>query len=558
MPSTNGHGPKRAILYARVSSDEQAKKGYSLPIQLRQLRRYAEEMGYEVLAETVDDGYQGDSLWRPGINRVRHVVEKGSVDFVLATERDRVARKRGYVFVLEEEFREHGCALRTLEDKDENSAEQRLMRAIKDDFAEYEHAKIAHRTFSKKLEKARSGEIIAGKTPNYGFRYNEKRNGYLIDQDKMPLVRRVFEMIGGEVQTSYSVVRWLEGADPHGPTGRGWNAPYVRKMVFNDVYRPHSYEEAKSLVSPEVAPLLDPDKRYGIWWYNRRRFEPKRTPPANPGDFKRKYKPMEKPLSEWIGIPVPDSGISPELVDAARARMGENRAPSKNGRRFWELSGRIVRCAECGYVMGTTSSGTPTNDYYYYRCRSRYNVKSDCDNGRGVRADALEREAWKAISSALRRPARLRAGLNKMIESERRNLATRPEKEIAHWSTQIEKAQIKRSRYQDQEAENLMTRDELRVKLAELDQGVRMAEAEIQKLWRREEDIRALESSGEELLERYAELVPKELEELSPMKKRHIYQLLRVEVWVPKEGEIRLKLPFLLDGAEFCREETAS
>jgi hypothetical protein len=80
--------------------------------------------------------------------------------------------------------------------------------------------------------------------------------------------------------------------------------------------------------------------------------------------------------------------------------MGENRAPSKNGRRFWELSGRIVRCAECGYVMGTTSSGTPTNDYYYYRCRSRYNVKSDCDNGRGVGADALEREAWKAISSA--------------------------------------------------------------------------------------------------------------------------------------------------------------
>ena len=82
-------------------------------------------------------------------------------------------------------------------------------------------------------------------------------------------------------------------------------------MVFNDVYRPHSYEEAKSLVSPEVAPLLDPDKRYGIWWYNRRRFEPKRTPPKTPGDFKRKYKPMKKPLSEWIGIPVPDSGISP-------------------------------------------------------------------------------------------------------------------------------------------------------------------------------------------------------------------------------------------------------
>ena len=34
MPSTNGHGPKRAILYARVSTDEQAKSGYSVPDQL--------------------------------------------------------------------------------------------------------------------------------------------------------------------------------------------------------------------------------------------------------------------------------------------------------------------------------------------------------------------------------------------------------------------------------------------------------------------------------------------------------------------------------------------
>ena len=30
MPSTNGHGPKMAVLYARVSTDEQARSGFSL------------------------------------------------------------------------------------------------------------------------------------------------------------------------------------------------------------------------------------------------------------------------------------------------------------------------------------------------------------------------------------------------------------------------------------------------------------------------------------------------------------------------------------------------
>jgi hypothetical protein len=208
------------------------------------------------------------------------------------------------------------------------------MRAIKDDFAEYEHAKIAQRTFSKKLEKARGGEIIAGKTPNYGFRYNEQRNGYLVDEEKMPLVHRAFEMIGRECATSYSVVKWLESADPQGPTGKGWNIPYIRKMVFNDVYRPLSFEAIKARVPAEVAERLDRDKRYGIWWYNRHRLEPKYTPPKIPGDFKRKYRSIEKPPSDWIGIPVPDSGIPPELVDAARARIGKNKAPSKNGTRF--------------------------------------------------------------------------------------------------------------------------------------------------------------------------------------------------------------------------------
>ena len=554
----NSNGSRRIILYARVSSEEQAKKGYSLSGQLRVLREHAEEANHEILAEVVDDGYEGDSLWRPGIDSIRRRVSEGGVDLVLATERDRIARKRGYAFVLEEEFREHGCALRALEDKEEESAEEYLMRAIKDDFAEYEHAKIAQRTFSKKLEKARGGEIIAGRTPNYGFRYNERRNGYLVDEDKMSLVRRTFEMIGREGKTSYSVVRWLEGVDPFGPSGKGWNLPYVRKMIFNDLYRSLSFEEVKDRVPPEVATRLDPHKSYGIWWYNRRRFEPKRTPPKTPGDFKRKYKPIEKPRDEWIGIPVPDPGISAELADAARTRMVRNKAPSKNGRRYWELSGGIVRCAECGYVMGTTSSGTPTNDYFYYRCRSRYNVKSGCTNGRGVRADALEREAWERVSSALRHPDRLRTGLEKMIESRKESLMTMPDGQIARWAAEVQKAKAKRAPYQDQEAEDLMTREELRTKLTKLDETVGLAEAEIDKLKGHEKAIRELQKSGEELLEHYTRLVPEELEDLSTAERRHVHQLLQIEVWVPYEGEIRIRLPFVPDRGGFCSEKLAS
>ena len=349
---------KRVVLYARVSSDEQAKKGYSLKGQLRQLRLHAEESGYEVLDEAVDDGFQGDTLRRPGITLVRHLVKEARVDLVLATERDRLARKRGYVFMLEEELREHGCALLTLEDTDEDTAEQHLMRAIKDEFAEYEHAKIAERTFSKKLEKARGGEVIAGRTPNYGFRYNEARNKYLVDEEKMALVRRAFEMIGAEGQTSYAVVRWLEGAHPHGPTGKGWNLPFVRKMVFNDVYKSHPYEEAMALVPPEAAWRLTLEERYGIWWFNRTRFEPKRTPPEDPGDFKRKYKPVVKPREEWIAVPSP----TPESPQSSSTPPG----------RGWARTGLPLKTAPAsGSSPGASSGARRTGTSWEPRARGR-------------------------------------------------------------------------------------------------------------------------------------------------------------------------------------------
>ena len=54
MPSTNGHGPKRAILYARVSSDYQVR-GYSLDQQIRALQEWASAEGYEVLEEVRDE-----------------------------------------------------------------------------------------------------------------------------------------------------------------------------------------------------------------------------------------------------------------------------------------------------------------------------------------------------------------------------------------------------------------------------------------------------------------------------------------------------------------------
>ncbi len=116
MPSTNGHGPKRAILYARVSTDEQARSGYSLAQQLEALREYASREGLQVLEEVSDPGQSGASLERPGIDRVRDLVAADDVSVVLAQDRDRFAREPAYHNLLRKEFEEYGCKLKALND----------------------------------------------------------------------------------------------------------------------------------------------------------------------------------------------------------------------------------------------------------------------------------------------------------------------------------------------------------------------------------------------------------------------------------------------------------
>jgi site-specific DNA recombinase len=130
MPNTNGHGPKRAILYARVSTDEQARSGYSLAQQIEALRAYAAREGYEVLEEFADPGQSGASLERPGMDRVRDLVAAGDVSVVLAQDRDRFAREPAYLYLLRQEFTAHSCALRALNDREDDSPEWELADGI--------------------------------------------------------------------------------------------------------------------------------------------------------------------------------------------------------------------------------------------------------------------------------------------------------------------------------------------------------------------------------------------------------------------------------------------
>jgi hypothetical protein len=301
----------------------------------------------------------------------------------------------------------------------------------------------------------------------------------------MPVVRRIFEMIGAEGQSLWAVKKILEREGVPTPSGaRYWSQAFLRICVHNDAYRPHPYQEVVDLVSGEVAAKLDPEKSYGIWWYGKQRHIQKQLSTVGP-DGERSYRKSKRstwnPKDQWIAVPIPDAGIPRQLVDAARQNLKERltRKPSMAALRFWELSGGVLRCGCCGWAFSSVpvgSKGKPRR--YYYRCPNRaVNGLEACQMRTNRRAEKIEALVWKTVSSMLTDPEQLRGDLEEMIDRERQSsLRGEPDLGTKAWMDKLAEINRMRSGYQEQAAKGLMTLDELSARLMELEGTRRTAE----------------------------------------------------------------------------------
>src|SRR5215216_92667 len=286
MPSTNGHGPKkRAILYARVSTEDQAEEGYSLPEQIRDLTRYAKAQGYAVLGEPIkDDGYAGRTMNRPGLALVRELAEDGAFDVLLVAKWNRLFRRGAYQDLFIAEMKLAGIDVISLDGQKNDTPAGKLFNRMMADFSEYQRDDLVETMQRGKRGRARQGKVMPSRFVPYGFSYDPEIGNYRVHEDRMRAVRAVFRMVGGEGRSLYQVIKTLQRdgvptpaaalAEREGkpPVVSYWRHRGIRLIIENDVYKAHAYEEIKTMVSAEVAATLDPDKRYGVQWYNRARY----------------------------------------------------------------------------------------------------------------------------------------------------------------------------------------------------------------------------------------------------------------------------------------------
>ncbi len=291
-----------------------------------------------------------------------------------------------------------------------------------------------------------------------------------------------------------------------------------------------------------------PDQRYGVWWFNRRRHETRHVAERGPDGerrYRRQSRVREKPRSEWIAVPVPDSGIPRDWVDRAREAIKGNTKPSVNASRFWELSGGMLFCAECGCQMNshTTSDKVRGTAYHYYRCakRNRHGAQHACVHSAHHRAEKAEEAVWDLIAALLEEPERLRVGLEELIEQERACMRANPDREAAAWLERLSEVEHERRGYLRLAAKGHMGDEDLAEALGELEDARKTAERELSNVRRRKVALEELERDRDALLESYAGMVPEALASLAPEERRQVYGMLRLRVEIAADGSMEAR-----------------
>ena len=92
----------KAAIYTRVSTEDQAKEGFSLDAQLEKLRAYCKARDWDIAGEYIDDGYSGRNTKRPAYKRLLDDFEKW--DMLLVIKMDRIHRNSKNFMIMMGDF----------------------------------------------------------------------------------------------------------------------------------------------------------------------------------------------------------------------------------------------------------------------------------------------------------------------------------------------------------------------------------------------------------------------------------------------------------------------
>ncbi|MCQ2069707.1 MAG: recombinase family protein [archaeon] len=225
-------GKHRVAIYVRVSTEDQAREGYSLDAQTKKLVAICKFKGWEVADIYRDEGCSGTNTDRPEYQRMFSEIDRW--DILLVLKMDRIHRNSVNFAAMMDTLNRNGKDFTSLNEKfDTTTAMGRFVMDIVQRMAQLESEQIGERVKIGMRKKATMGIGAMGSGIPYGYRYE---NGQLVVIDsEAEVVRRIFRCYS-EGQTMDRIATDLVNSNILSKTGRRWCRQSISKILHNPLY----------------------------------------------------------------------------------------------------------------------------------------------------------------------------------------------------------------------------------------------------------------------------------------------------------------------------------
>lgn len=367
-------------IYARVSTEDQVKHGYSLDDQIRECRKKART---DQIIKYIDEGISGEVLNRPQLTKLINDVKDGLITKVICLDPDRLSRKLNNQLIIAEEI-ERRAELLFVNGEYAKTPEGILFFQMRGAISEFEKAKITERMSRGRREKALQGKVVRD-CQIYGYDYDRQTRQFTINEIEAKIVRLIFELFTGKTNS----VNGINGI-AHYLTSLGiatkkncgvWHRQVVRQILANKAYIGDFYHNRWNTEGMLVNKYKDPEDRIPL---------------------------RERPKDEWILVSCPaiiDEKVFlyvQKLLDESRRRWS---GISKNQ---YLLSG-LIRCGECGNTMTGRKSCNWGRDVFEYSDIKNTSGAKFKGCGKRVKTVELDELVWKTVLTSINNPDEIAA-----------------------------------------------------------------------------------------------------------------------------------------------------
>ncbi|CAM3648000.1 Resolvase [Marinicrinis lubricantis] len=363
----------KAVLYARVSTEEQVKEGYSIEAQITELKRYADYHGMEIVGEYVDEGTSGKSIkGRPQMKRLMKDIKTKKIEVILFYRLDRLARNTKDALEINEHAEKNNVKLVSINEQfDTSTTSGKTFFQLLCAFAEFERNSIVERVKSGMIQRAKNGKYNGGKVLGYDNIDKE----LVINEYEAVIVRKIFDYANQGLGFK-AITRRLNEEGYRSKMDKPFNVCGIKTILNNPIY-------------------------IGKIRYNQLQ------------DWSEKRRKGKNP--DYLLVDgTHESLIAPELWESVHQKLGRRSYKPSRSHQPYILSG-LLRCPVCGHGMvPARSKGAGGKSYRYYICGQFHNKGKTVCRSNMMRADVAEQQVLDELVKVASRPDILRKLVDKI------------------------------------------------------------------------------------------------------------------------------------------------